>query len=109
MENFDKKQPEDNKNVCKSCLEGGSCCGMHCGHGFHGGGHHLVKIILKLFIIIIIFWCGFRLGEISGSIRGVNGWGMMNRNNWGMMGGYNYYKNLPSNVNGGTTTPVPVK
>ncbi len=110
MENLDKKQSED--NVCKDCSQGKCCCGMHGGHGFYGGKHHLVKIILKLFIIIIIFWCGFRLGEITGSIRGAYGRGMMNRNDYGMMRGYDYYNNIPSNANGGTTpapTPTPVK
>jgi hypothetical protein len=109
MENLDKKQSEE--NVCKGCLQGKCCCGMHGMHGMHGccgGGHHLVKIILKILIIIIIFWSGFRLGEVTGSIRGEYGRGMMNGNNYyGMMRGYNY--NNPTGVTPTTPTPTPAK
>src|ERR1035437_3109509 len=70
MENLDKKQCGD--NGCKSSCQGGTCGEMHsmsgCG-GCHGGKHHLKKMILKLIIVILIFWCGFKLGEITGSIR----------------------------------------
>lgn len=73
----------------------------HC----HGGKHHLVKMILKLVIIILIFWCGFKLGEITGSIR--YGRGMENRNDFRMMQGYNYSNNIP-NTNG-VVVPTPAK
>jgi hypothetical protein len=91
MENMDKKE-------C-GCGEGKCMCGGAMGH-MHGchGKYHLVKVILKLVIIIIIFWCGFSLGQITGSIRagyGRAGAGMMLR------GGYN----LP--VNGGSTVVTP--
>jgi uncharacterized membrane protein len=71
MENVDKKPCE---------------CGMHGpmgGHGCHGGKCHLIKMILKIFIIILIFWCGFKLGDITGSIKGEYGHRMMDRDNFG--------------------------
>ena len=78
MENLDKKQCE---------------CGMHSAgsmmdcHGCHGGKHHLIKIILKLVILIIIFWCGFKLGEITGYIKSASrsqdsGFRMIDRSNF---------------------------
>ncbi len=89
-------------------------CGMHpmgpMGyHGCHGGKHHLIKIILKIIIVILIFWCGFKLGNITGSIRGEYGHG--NRGGVQMMRGYNNFNNIiPPNANTGTqTTPTPVK
>jgi len=86
-------------------------CGMHGhmdGHGFHHcGKHHLVKIILKLVIVIIIFWCGFKLGEITGNIRAERGDRMMDRGNLGMMR-INDFSNMPT-TNTGVPTAVPVK
>jgi hypothetical protein len=81
MENMDKK-------------EGMGGCGCH------GGKCHLVKIILKIIIVILIFWSGFKLGVITGAIReeyGRGGYG------GGMMRGY--YNNPP--VNG--TIPAPAQ
>jgi len=87
---------ETNKKEC-GCGEGKCDCGGKMGH-MHGccGKHHLVKIILKLIIVIIIFWCGFKLGMITGSIRG----GEV-RGNYGVMRGV---YNLPNN--GGTVAPT---
>ena len=87
--------------------EGGKCgCGDSCkcggmDHMHHGccGKHHLVKMILKIFIVILIFWCGFKLGLISGSIRGGE-----------VRGGYGTMRgvyNLPSN--GGVVVPTPAQ
>jgi hypothetical protein len=93
MENLDKK-------VCAcggSC--GGNCGGMQM-HGCHGGRHHLVKVILKLVILIIIFWCGFKLGEMTGFIRGEYGRGVMG-GGFGMM---HSYGNPASN--GGSVAPT---
>lgn len=87
------------------CDHGGNCGCMGHMHGCHGGRHHLVKIILKLFIVIIIFWCGFKLGEITGSIRAEYGRG----NSFGMMNRYNNYSNNLPNSNGGTSTPAPAQ
>ena len=106
MENVDKKCCEDGS---KGCCQSGSCHGMQsmcgCGHGCHGGKHHLVKIILKLFIVIIIFWCGLKLGEMTGSIRSEYGYG--NRSGFGMMRGNNFFTNIP-NTNNGTQIPTQV-
>ena len=96
MENLDKKE----------CCEGkhGAMC-MMGGHGCCEGRHHLVKIILKIVIIILIFWCGFRLGEITGYLR-ASGYGN-ERANYKMMRGYDYYNN--SGVNDNTQDPASVQ
>lgn len=102
MENLDKKQGE---GMCAGCGQCGYCSGMGHMHGCHGGRHHLLKIILKLLIVIIIFWCGFKLGVITGSIRG----GYVRENNFGMMRGYNNYSNnvpLPNPSGGVPALPT---
>jgi hypothetical protein len=75
MENMEKK--------CEGGCKCGSCGGMQQGMGgcgcHHGGRHHLMKMILKLVIVIIIFWCGFKLGEMTGFIQAQYGRGMMMR------------------------------
>lgn len=87
--NMDKKCDDCAKGVC----QGGACCGMSrmgmCGHGCHGGKHHLVKMILKIIIVILIFWCGFKLGEMTGFIKAQSGYGTSQRGGFGMMRGYN--------------------
>ena len=103
MENMDKKQCGDTCD-CKSPCHGGMCngFGQMGGCGCHGRHHHLMKVILKLFIVIIIFWCGFKLGVITGSIRAE--YGHQIGNGYGMMRGYNY-SNKVLNSGGGTLTP----
>ena len=91
MENMDKKEGEKCGGSC-------GCNSMGHMHGYHGK-YHLVKVILKLFIVIIIFWCGFKLGEMTGVIRAsyVRTGGMMMMHN---SGGYN---NMPA-----VTPAVPI-
>jgi hypothetical protein len=67
-----------------------------CGHHGCCGKHHLVKIILKIFIVILIFWCGFQLGQESGFIKATYGREMRgSEHQYGMMqsGGWNNYSN----------------
>lgn len=104
------------KKVC-GC-EGGCSCGVMHGMGVchYHGKNHLIKIILKLVIVMLIFGFGFKLGEISGSIRGFHGGrGMMDRDGgYRMMQGYG---NLDNTLDIGVkamppsaqTTPAPVK
>ena len=71
------------------------------GCGCHGGKHHLVKMILKLIIVMLIFWFGFSLGQMTGFIKAEGGRGMMMRGGnvgWGMMQG----NALPVQVPAGT-------
>lgn len=75
---------------------GGNC---DCMHGWHGGRHHLLRMLLKLIIVMLIFWFGFHLGQVYGFIRAGYGLGMTGNNNWGMMRGNNF--------NGGTGVPTP--
>ena len=103
------------ENVEKKCEEG--CCKEKCGgcpgmmfmgaHGYHGGKcHHLLKIILKLIIIMMIFCFGFKLGVITGSVRGLQGENRIsNRGGYGMMRGYNYSNDF-QNENFGTQIPT---
>jgi len=87
---------EVNKKEC-GCGEGKCGCGpMGPIRGCPGRKCHLVKVILKLVILIIIFWCGFKLGQMTGFIQA--GYG---HTNYGMMrGGYS----LPNG--GGVPAPV---
>ncbi len=106
MENIDKKQcAVCGSGDCKGCGQGGSCCGSMMGHGCgcHGHGrHHLVKVILKLIIIIIIFSCGLKLGEMIGYIK-AEGHGT-SESGFGMMrGGWGNYSNV---VNPSGVTPA---
>lgn len=89
MENMDKKQWGDmeSKDSCG--------CGMH-----HGGKHHLIKIILKLVIVIIIFWCGFQLGQMTGFIKASEN---------GIMHTRTYSNNMAPNINAGATTLPPAQ
>jgi hypothetical protein len=85
MENMDKKE-------CGAC--GGGCCGgMHM-HGCHDRKRHLLKMILKIVIIVLIFWCGFQLGQMTGFIKAEYGRGIMMRG---------YGNNLNNN-----TVPAPL-
>ena len=115
MENMDKKTCG-----CSACQAGGSCGGAQPMCGGHGccGKHHLVKMILKIFIVILIFWCGFTLGQESGFIKATYGREMMKGSHqYGMMqGGWNNYSNYvptvaPSNQPEmpATLTPTPTK
>jgi hypothetical protein len=91
MENLDKKEEGVKPNGCS--------CGMGHMHGCHGGRHCLVKMILKIIIIILIFWCGYKLGEMTGAIR--SGYG---HNNFRMLQGG--YSNLPNNIGGNVPVPT---
>ena len=72
---------------CDSCSQMPSMMGK-CGCNDR---HCHKKMILKIVIFILIFWCGFKLGEITGFIRAQLEGGMMSdRVNMRMMmhGGY---------------------
>ena len=107
MENMDKKQ-------CGSCgdsVNGGCCCYMH--RGCHGR-HHLLRVILKILIVIIIFSCGYKLGQMTGFIRAEYGgqYGHQDFGGFGMMGdrGYYFSNNAPTTITPATpTTPAPAK
>jgi len=104
MENCDKKCCEggESKDCCKS---GGSCYGMSMGgHGCHGKKYCLLKMVLKIVIIILIFWTGFKLGEMTGFIKANLGSGTGNNGSW-MMRGLNY-PNKALNQNNGVIPPV---
>ena len=83
----------------KVCGCAGAC---HC----HGGVFHLMKVILKIFIMILIFWAGFKLGQESGFIRASYGREMM-RGNYGyqMMGSSGWNNTDYNNI----IPPVPTQ
>jgi hypothetical protein len=102
MENMDKK-------VCSGCGNSSCTCGgsmgMGCMHGFHHHGKYgLMRMILKIVIVILIFWCGFKLGNIVGYVRAESGRGAMmqrdfNNGGYGMMhGGYSNISPTTSSV-----------
>ena len=79
------------KPVCGGMCGGscGGCGGMHGmgGCGCHGGKSHLMKVILKIVIMILIFWCGFKLGVMTGSLQAFYGGGMRYETGYRMMNG----------------------
>ncbi|MDE2030839.1 MAG: hypothetical protein KGI58_01085 [Patescibacteria group bacterium] len=105
MENQEKTQVESSEHK-HSCCDNKNCHNMHhmgmC--GCHGGKYYfMIKAILKIIIVILIFWCGFKLGEITGSIRGYEHTG--GRYGFGMMNGYDNYNN-GFDLNSITSTPT---
>ncbi len=79
-----RRKATNSMNVCD-----GGCCGS-CGcQGSSWQCHHsshLARWILGLVIIILVFWCGMKIGELKAELRGVGfGWddgrfgGMMTR------------------------------
>jgi hypothetical protein len=70
----DDTQGAGEHNHCDSCGHCGSCCHGHGQWGHRGPLHWLIKII----VLIIVFWMGVQYGELSGFARFGGG----------MMGGY---------------------
>jgi len=108
MENMDKK-------VCSGCGNSSCTCGgamgANCMHGFHHHGKYgLMRMILKIVIVILIFWCGFKLGNIVGYVRAESGRGAMMQRSFSNNGGYGMmpggYSNIPPTTS--SVTPVPV-
>lgn len=100
---------EDNKKVCPEgcecvCHGDKTCKGWWCGGGYGHGRHHFLRVILGIVILVLVFWCGFRLGALVGVY---GGWysghmfpGMMWRGGsyyipQGMMGGWYYPTSTP--------------
>jgi hypothetical protein len=84
--------------------KGGCTCGM-CG-GHHFGHHHWGHWVLKIVVVVFIFWCGVQLGELKQELRSNYGpmmnWHGSNQGYYysgpGMMGVY-------GTVQQATTTP----
>jgi hypothetical protein len=55
---------------------------------------------LKLVIVIIIFWCGFQLGQMTGFIKASEN---------GIMHTRTYSNNMAPNINAGATTLTPAQ
>jgi hypothetical protein len=99
MENkADKNHSEEGKCMygAGDAMKGrmGSCsCGSGCGYG-KMRFLYLLRILVTLIILIIVFWCGFRLGALRASFgRGYRSYPMMGQ------GGY-------GNVSGGRTSGI---
>ena len=70
------------------CCEGSSAWGMYGGH-HHGAGH----LIVKLIIIVFVFWAGVQFGALKAVADGradgyQRGYGMMGNYYYGDAGGY---------------------
>lgn len=88
----------------KEGMKGGTCgckqgCGCYGGGGNWGGGHHHHgpwRILVKILILVIVFWVGMQFGELR-AYRGE-----MGRGGYGgrgaMMGGYGYGYGAASNA-----------
>ena len=81
----------------------GCMCGM-CGGGMWGH-HHWGHMIIKLFIVLFIFWAGVQFGELKAMVENSFYGGMM-----GGWGGQNtmYYGGYPEQgtMMGGWTAPA---
>jgi hypothetical protein len=55
---------------CATCEKSGICA-----------QHHVLHIVVKIFIALFIFWCGIQFGEVRSMLRaasyGTYGYGMM--------------------------------
>ena len=65
-------------------------CGMCKMHGCHSWA---LRAILMVVILGIVFSCGVATGELKSAVRGMHGYGMMQRGGWSynqmpMMQGY---------------------
>ncbi len=111
MENPEKKENEkhsDYKNECVYCRE------MHHWHGYCGK-YHGARVLLKIALVVIIFWLGFTFGRMVGFLGGNYGYHMYGGPGYDMMRGYRIYNNnqLPQMMYGGEVggqniqTPIP--
>ena len=58
--------PMDHSHYC-------GYCGMW---GMHGGHRHgLLRLLLGLFILLMVFWLGMKLGEFKGEFSGMGDYG----------------------------------
>lgn len=70
----------------------GCMCGM-CGGGLWGH-HHWGHMLIKLIIVLFIFWAGVQFGELKSMVENSYYSGMMG--GWGGQGGnMMYYNSLP--------------
>ena len=87
---------------CSSC-SGNTCKGGHCCAGGHS---HLVRVLIKIAILVIIFWVGVKIGEFKSYMEGryYGGTRMM----WGLNAddgsGNGYYVGPGGMMRGWTTT-----
>ena len=80
-------------------------CGCHKGMCGMRGHHHWGHIIVKLFIVLFIFWAGMQFGELKATVDNITG---------GMGNHHAYYSNYPmqegmTGDSGGAPTGVSVQ
>ncbi len=73
---------ETNKKgmMCESCGGGGMHGGCCCGYSAYGDRHVVLRLILGIFILMVVFWMGVKIGEIKAMFGG-----------YGRHGGYGEY------------------
>jgi hypothetical protein len=79
---------------CEHCGKGGWMCGASYSHGFHK--HGITRLVIKVIVILIIFWFGVKFGEMHGRGFGYGSRGYRNFPNRNMM----YQENFGPTGNG---------
>ena len=105
MEDMKEGKEEMNGKKCMMCGGMHEGCGCSCcgGWGWHGRRHHHgFHILVKIVILVLVFWAGMQFGELRSFTRG----GMMRGDQGAMMGGYGYGGGYAPHGSGtATTTP----
>lgn len=82
------------------------CRGGNCWGWSHGGNRHGLHIVVKIIILVLVFWAGVKIGELKTYfhlVYGFNG-GPSMMQNWKMMPGGG---NTPFNMMWGNATTTP--
>lgn len=101
----------DNKDIKNGNPEGCQCgwCTWRRGGWGCGGRWSWLRLLIGIVILIFVFWAGFKLGELKGSLEGYGWYGGNGRHSPGyMMGpgmmGWRYYNGAVPQATGTVPT-----